>query len=73
MVRNKKYSLLAKNNGGDSTLTRYNGPFSGKKLKDSALSKQELTIKQQFEAIRARLAKTRLLSVSSEIRTKLKK
>ena len=73
MVRNKQYSLLAKNKGGDSTLTRHNGPFRGKKLKDSELSKKELTIKQQFESIRARLAKTRLSSVSVETRTKLKK
>jgi hypothetical protein len=73
MVRNKQYSLLAKNKGGDSTLTRYIEPFSGKKLKDSALSKKEITIKQHFETIRARLAKTRLLSVSNEIRNKLKK
>ena len=73
MVRNKQYSLLANNKGGDAALTRYNRPFSGKKLKDSALSKKEITIKKQFETIRTRLAKTRLLSVSNEIRTKLKK
>ena len=73
MVRNKKYSLVANNKGGDSTLTRYNGSFIGKKLKDSALSKKEITIKEQFETIRARLSKARLLSVSNEIRTKLEK
>ena len=73
MVRNKQYSLLAKNKGGDSTLTRHNGPFSGKKLKNSELSKKEIIINQQFETIRARLAKTRLSRVSIETRTKLKK
>ena len=73
MVRNKKYSLVANNKGGDSTLTRYNGSFIGKKLKDSALSKKEIIIKEQFETIRARLSKARLLSVSNEIRTKLEK
>ena len=73
MVRNKQYSLLAKNKGGDSTLTRHNGPFRGKKLKDSELSKKEIIINQQFEAIRARLAKTRLSSVSIETRIKLQK
>jgi len=64
---------VANNKGGDSTLTRYNGSFIGKKLKDSALSKKEITIKEQFETIRARLSKARLLSVSNEIRTKLEK
>ena len=73
MVRNKQYSLLAKADGSDASLTRYKGPFNGEKLKDSILSEPEQAVKQQFETTLARLAKTRLLSVSNEIRIKMRK
>jgi len=73
MVRNKQYSLLAKTDGSDARLTRYKGPFDGEKLEGSTLSQPESAIKRQFEATLARLAKSRLLSVSNEIRVKLQK
>ena len=73
MVRNKQYSLLAEADGSDASLTRYKGPFNGEKLKDSILSEPEQAVKQQFETTLARLAKTRLLSVSNEIRIKMRK
>jgi len=73
MVRNKQYSLLAKTDGSDARLTRYKGPFDGEKLEDSTLSETERARKEQFEATLARLAKTRLLSVSKEIRVKMQK
>ena len=73
MVRNNQYSLLAKNDASDASLTRYKGPFDGEKLKDYTLSQPESAIKQQFEATLARLAKSRLLSVSNEIRVKMQK
>ena len=73
MVLNKQYSLLAEADGSDASLTRYKGPFNGEKLKDSILSEPEQAVKQQFETTLARLAKTRLLSVSNEIRIKMRK
>jgi len=73
MVRNKQYSLLAKTDGSNARLTRYKGPFDGEKLEGSTLSQPESAIKRQFEATLARLAKSRLLSVSNEIRVKLQK
>jgi arylsulfatase A len=73
MVRNKQYSLLAKTDGSDARLTRYKGPFDGEKLEDSTLSETERAIKEQFEATLARLAKTRLSSVSEESRAQVKK
>ena len=73
MVRNNQYSLLAKTDGSNASLTRYKGPFDGEKLKDHTLSQPESAIKQQFEATLARLAKSRLLSVSNEIRVKMQK
>jgi arylsulfatase A len=73
MVRNKQYSLLAKSGGSDASLTRYKGPFDGKKLEDSRLSETERAIKEQFEATLARLRKTRLSSVSKENRVQVKK
>jgi hypothetical protein len=73
MVRNNQYSLLAKTDGSNARLTRYKGPFDGEKLEDSTLSQPESTIKQQFKATLARLAKSRLLSVSNEIRVKMQK
>ena len=73
MVRNKQYSLLAKTDGSDATLTRYKGPFDGEKLEDATLSETERAVKEQFEATLARLAKTRLSSVSKESRVQVKK
>ncbi|MBQ10118.1 MAG: hypothetical protein CMJ45_01030, partial [Planctomyces sp.] len=73
MARNKQYSLLAKTDGSDASLTRYKGPFDGKKLEDSTLSKTERALKEQFEATLARLAKTRLSSVSKESRAQVRK
>ena len=73
MVRNNQYSLLAKTDGSDASLTRYKGPFDGEKLEDSTLSQPESAIKQQFKATLTRLAKSRLLSVSNEIRVKIQK
>ena len=67
MVRNKRYSLVAKVDGSDAKLTRYNGPFDGEQLTDSELSQPERSIKSQFEATLARLAETRLSGVSQEI------
>ncbi|MGB4710417.1 MAG: sulfatase-like hydrolase/transferase [Fuerstiella sp.] len=73
MVRNKQYSLVAKTDGSNATLTRYKGPFDGENLEDSALSQPERTIKQQFESTLERLAATRLTSVSKEVRAKVMK
>ena len=73
MVRNKQYSLLAKTDGSNARLTRYKAPFDGEKLEGSTLSQPESAIKRQFEATLARLAKSRLLSVSNEIRVKMQK
>jgi hypothetical protein len=73
MVRNKQYSLLAKTDGSDATLTRYEGPFDGEELEGSTLSETERAIKEQFEATLMRLAKTRLHSVSEEVRAQVKK
>ena len=73
MVRNEQYSLLAKDDGSNVRLTRYKGPFDGEKLEGSTLSQPESAIKRQFEATLARLAKSRLLSVSNEIRAKMQK
>lgn len=73
MVRNKQYSLLAKTDGNDARLTRYNGPFDGETLEDSTLSETERAIKEQFEATLARLAKTRLSRVSEDGRAQVKK
>ena len=39
MVRNKQYSFVAKQDGSNAALTRYEGSFNGTKLKDSALTK----------------------------------
>ncbi|MFT5528048.1 MAG: arylsulfatase A [Pirellulaceae bacterium] len=72
MVRNKQYSLLAKTDGSDAKLIRYKGPFDGEELADSALSEPERAVKGQFEATLARLAKTRLSSVSKEDRAQVK-
>ena len=73
MVRDKKYSLVAKTDGSDAKLTRYKGPFDGTQLENSALTKGESAIKEQFEGTIARLAKTRLSAVSKEVRAKLEK
>ena len=66
MVRNKQYSFVAKQDGSNAALTRYEGSFNGTKLKDSALTKTESALKKQFEATIARLAKARLSTASEE-------
>ena len=66
MVRNKQYSFVAKQDGSNAALTRYEGSFNGMKLKDSALTKTDSALKKQFEATIARLAKARLSTVSEE-------
>ena len=66
MVRNKQYSFVAKQDGSNAALTRYEGSFNGTKLKDSALTKTERALKKQFEATIARLAKARLSTASEE-------
>ena len=66
IVRNKAYSLLAKTDGSNAKLTRYKSAFDGEKLDDSALSESERSLKGEFEATLARLAKTRLSSVSNK-------
>jgi len=73
MVRNQQYSLLAKTDGSDAKLTRYQGPFTGEEVSDTALSQPEHAVKKQFEATLARLAKTRLSSVSKEVRDQVEK
>jgi len=66
MVRNKQYSFVANQDGSNAALTRYNGSFDGKKLKDSALTKTEHALKKKFEATISRLAKARLSTASEE-------
>ena len=66
MVRNKQYSFVAKQDGSNASLTRYEGSFNGTKLKDPALTKTERALKKQFEATIARLAKARLSTASEE-------
>ena len=73
IVRNKQYSLLAKDDGSNARLTRYRGHFDGEQLADSELSESESDIKEQFETTLARLAKTRLSSVSKEVRDQVTK
>ena len=73
LVRDQKYSLLANTDGSDAKLTRYKGPFDGRQLENSDLTKSESAIKEQFEGTIARLAKTRLSAVSKEVRSKLEK
>lgn len=67
MVRDKQYSLVAKTDGTNATLTRYQGPFDGKKLADSELTEEERMIKDQFASTLSKLAKTRLTSVDKEM------
>ena len=66
MVRNKQYSFVAKQDGSNAALTRYEGSFNGTKLKDSALTKTERALKKQFEATITHLAKARLSTASEE-------
>lgn len=66
MVRNKQYSFVAKQDGSNAALTRYEGSFNGTKLKDPALTKTERALRKQFEATIARLAKARLSTASEE-------
>ena len=73
MVRNKQYSLLAKQDGGNAVLTRYKGPFKGKQLEDKKLSSKERALKEQFEVTLAELAKTRLSTASEEGRKQVLK
>ena len=73
MVRNKEYSLVAKTDGSGARLTRYKGPFDGRQLENSALTKDERSIKEEFEGTLARLAKAPLSGVSEEVRAKLEK
>ena len=73
MVRNQKFSLVAKTDGSGAALTRYKGSFDGKQLENSALTKDERSIKEEFEGTLARLAKTRLSGVSKQVRAKLEK
>ena len=66
MVRNKQYSFVANQDGSKAALTRYDSPFNGTKLRDSALTKTERALKKQFEAAIARLAKARLSTASEK-------
>ena len=66
MIRNKKYSLLAKQDGSNAKLTRYKGHFNGKELTDQKMNKAERTIKEKFEGILAKMAKTRLSTASKQ-------
>ncbi|MGB1814545.1 MAG: sulfatase-like hydrolase/transferase [Rubripirellula sp.] len=63
MVRNKRYSLVAKTDGTGATLTRYQGPFDGRKVPNSELTNEERAIKNQFMSTLSKFAKTRLSSV----------
>jgi arylsulfatase A len=71
MVRNSHYSLLAKTDLSGAKLIRYKGPFDGKNVANSALTEPERVIKGNFERTLARLAKTRLSSVSEKVRADL--
>ena len=66
MVRNKQYSFVANQDRSKAALTRYDSPFNGTKLKESALTKTERALKKQFEAAIARLAKARLSTASEK-------
>ncbi|MEO1992298.1 MAG: sulfatase-like hydrolase/transferase [Pirellulales bacterium] len=66
MVRNKQYSLVADPDGSNATFTRYQGAYDGEALPAKNLSPTEQTLKKQFETTLARLALTRLSSVSKE-------
>lgn len=67
MVRNKQYSLVAKADGSDASLTRYIGPFNGTNLPDTDLTAREREIKKQFLHTLSELAKTRLTSVEKKM------
>ncbi len=67
MVRDKQYSLVAKTDGTNATLTRYQGPFDGKKLSEAELTDKERMIKEQFTSTLSKLAKARLTSVDREM------
>lgn len=67
MVRNKQYSLVAKTDGTNATLTRYQGPFDGVKIVASELTKKDRMIKDQFMSTLSKLAQTRLTSVDKEL------
>ena len=73
MVRNKEYSLVAKTDGSGAKLTKYKGAFNGELLDGSKMTKEENTIKEQFEGTLTRLGKTRLSGVSKQVRAQLEK
>jgi arylsulfatase A len=66
MVRNKQYSLVAKTDGTNASLTRYKGQFDGEQLKDSELTNEEKAIMGKFQGILAKMAETRLTGVSND-------
>ena len=73
MVRNQHYSLLAKRDGSDAQLIRYQGPFDGSKIGAQELTDQEKTLKSDFEKILRTRAKARLSGVDAQTRAKVGK
>ena len=63
----KEYSLVAKTDGSGATLTKYKGAFDGELLDGAKMTKEENTIKEQFEGTLTRLGKTRLSGVSKQV------
>ncbi|MEP4077323.1 sulfatase-like hydrolase/transferase [Haloferula sp.] len=66
MVRNRKYSLVAKTDGSDSKFTRYDGPFDGEKITSRDQTEFERELQSRFDSIRAKMEKTRLSSVAKK-------
>ncbi|MEM6473987.1 MAG: sulfatase-like hydrolase/transferase [Planctomycetota bacterium] len=60
MVRNKKYSLVAKTDGSEAKFTRYKGPFEGTLLKKKAMTESESAIKTEFLSKLHEMQKQRL-------------
>lgn len=73
MVRNKTHSLVCQPDGSAAKFVRYAGPFDGTNVAPDSFTEEELRLKESFEAIRARLAKTRLSSVAEENRKNIEK
>lgn len=73
MVRNEEHSLVANTDGSKATFMRYKGPFDGELISDESLSVGEREIKNRFEKIRVRMAKTRLSGVDEEARKQVEK
>jgi arylsulfatase A len=73
MVRNQHYSLLAKRDGSDAQLIRYQGPFDGSKIGAQEFTDQEKTLKSDFEKILRTRAKARLSGVDAQTRAKVGK